>query len=367
MNFDDSNYPLNSHYDSLINDMFNPHFAYWKSQIHNQQVQSAVTNPVYINSENSNLFSNATTTLYPLLFNSTLHSTTMSSLEDPAATYGANCSLEHLYLYNEAMLSFRPVILTLNALTYLIIVIGVLFNILNLVVLLNSKLNESPYTYLTILALSDLGALFMVAAEKAKLAFEQTVFIQKIDVYVISPAINIFLSCSMYITLALTIERFIFVYSPFKVAMFGRKSIARRVCATIFIFSFLRSLYLPFMYAPNCSNGFNQKSTKFIDIYEFLISLAIPYTIIFIANISLIQSLKKQNNLMNVSLFSTNSFSLNGGFSTSNGSNNTLNKSMTTTRTKRSDTIISTELHSLFEINEQNNNSNNCTTVNKIR
>ena len=181
-------------------------------------------------------------------------------------------------------------------------------------------------------------------------------FFQDIQVFAIAPLINIFLSCSMYITLALTIERFIFVHSPFKVVSFCRKSIARRVCVLIFVFSLVRSLYLPFMYSPNCSNGYDQKSTKLVDIYEFLISLAIPYTIIFIANISLIQSLKKQNSLMNVSLLSTTTSSLNAGYSTNHSSNNTLNNSSKppVARTKRSDTIVSSELNSLFEADVKN-------------
>jgi hypothetical protein len=257
---DESNFKFNSNYDSLSNDIFMPQVLHWHSQIQYQQV-NPVTNRVYLHdnlnmngSFKSDLFSSILlptlakmTTLTAPTTNDSYFTQPLDSTTSLIQNEGVNCSVEHLYLYEQAKLSFRPIILTLNALIYIIIVIGILFNILNLVVLLNSKLNESPYTYLTMLALSDLGALLMVAAEKTRQLFLQTPLVQNIHVFMIAPAINIFLSCSMYITLALTIERFIFVYSPFKVVSFGRKSIARRVCAVIFIFSILRSLYLPFM------------------------------------------------------------------------------------------------------------------------
>lgn len=232
----------------------------------------------------------------------TLYSTTTHVITDNLL----NCTFEEKQIYVDATNSLKPIIFGLNKLNYFIIIVGILFNLLNLIVLLNSKLNESPYSYLTILAISDLGALLMVGAEKVRqLIIElaparQADFIRSLHLFVIAPLINIFLSCSMYITLALTIERFIFVHSPFKAITFCRKSIARRVCLAIFIFSILRSLYLPFMYEKNCYDGYSQKKIKLLDIYEFLISLAIPYCIIFITNISLIRSLKKQNSLMNL-------------------------------------------------------------------
>ena len=174
---DDSNFLINSNYDSLNNDIFMPQLMHWYSQIQYQQV-NPVTNPVYVN-DNLNSNNSIKNDLFSNILLATLSKmTTLPSTNDTYLTLstdltasiiqngGVNCSFEHLYLYEQAKQSFRPIILTLNALIYIIIVIGILFNILNLVVLLNSKLNESPYTYLTILALSDLGALLMVAAEK---------------------------------------------------------------------------------------------------------------------------------------------------------------------------------------------------------
>ncbi|CAF0820644.1 unnamed protein product [Brachionus calyciflorus] len=262
------------------------------------------TSPEYLTESGTNtstkIFDFLTTTIPNLT--KTEHFVETTSLILPN---GLNCTNFEMFLI--AKNSYKPIILTLNIINYIIIIFGIFFNTINLIVLLKSKLNESPYSYLTMLALSDLGALSMVGAEKLRQFFPNS---NIIHIYFVM-MINIFLSCSMYVTLALTIERFIFVHSPFKAMTICRKSIARKICCVIFLFSVLRSTYLPLMYSPNCWSGFSQKKDNFLDLYEFLISLAIPYTIIFIANISLILSLKKQNNLMSVpTSTSTNSFNI---------------------------------------------------------
>lgn len=215
-----------------------------------------------------------------------------------------NCSSLVQRAYAELRNEYYDIISLIHIIHYVIIFVGILFNILNLLVLLKSKLHESPYTYLTMLALSDLGALIMFVLERIRQLFLTTnsEFVENIHLYVIVLLVNVFLSSSMYVTLALTIERFIFVHSPFKAMSICRRSIARRVCLGIFIFSFVRLLYLPFMYKKNCLSGHDQHKFDFIDFYEFVVSLALPYTIIFIANISLIFSLNRQNNLMSASV-----------------------------------------------------------------
>ena len=291
----------------IIDDMlFNPHFIEWY-----QQFQQSNILPV-----NENLTENTESIPFkPLIELTTLAAasiypnTTLINLHKRT-----NCSTEESILYLEASKSAEDILLLLNKINYSIIIMGILFNILNLYVLLKSKLNESPYSYLTILAISDLGSLLSVGIEKIRQQFEQTELVRDSHLIIIT-ILNIFQSCSIYITLALTIERFIFVHSPFKAMTICRKSIARRVCLVIFIFSILRCSYLPFMYNPNCSNGYSQKKNKLVDIIEFLISLGIPYTIIFIANISLIHSLNKQNNLMNIPISFSYNLSINSGSS----------------------------------------------------
>ncbi len=230
----------------------------------------------------------------------TFSTTTMNNYSSSDSSL-YNCTGTDLRIYKELRNSYGDLIALINLFIYITILIGILFNILNLIVLLKSKLNESPYTYLTMLALSDLGALSMIAFEKARQLLPQTPLVERIHLYVIIVMINVFLSSSMYVTLALTIERFIFVHSPFKAMSICRRSIARKICVLIFMFSLLRSLYLPFMYKKNCFSGHEQRKIKFLDVYEFLISLALPYLTIFIANISLIFSLNKQNQLMSCS------------------------------------------------------------------
>jgi hypothetical protein len=236
-----------------------------------------------------------------------------------SAVADMNCSTEYNAAYLEVRQSYQQLIDIINYCIYVIITIGIIFNILNLVVLLKSKLNESPYTYLTMLSVSDLGALSMVAFEKIRQRLPQTPLVDKIHIYGIIVMANVFLSSSMYVTLALTIERFIFVHSPFKAMSICRRSIARRVCALIFLFSFVRSLYLPFMYKRNCLGGNDQLKEKLVDLYEFVISLALPYTIIFVANISLIFSLNKQNSLMHSSNLSRSSMQTSKSSTTGGG------------------------------------------------
>lgn len=241
------------------------------------------------------------------LINSDLIALTASTLAPTAALELTRSYNDCIAFYGQIRNELTDSISLINLISYFIISIGILFNVLNLIVLLNSKLNESPYTYLTVLAVSDLGALLMLAIEKLRQSLvsgspERNTYIELGFIVFITPLLNIFLSCSMYVTLALTIERFIFVHSPFKAMSICHRSIARRVCMVVFVFSFLRSIYLPFVYERNkCVPGaFNQVKIKALDIYEFLISLAIPYTVIFFVNISLIFSLNKQNSLMSL-------------------------------------------------------------------
>lgn len=188
----------------------------------------------------------------------------------------------------------------LNHIHFVIIIAGIMLNILNIIVLLKAKLNESPYTYLTALAFSDIGALLMALVNclvsSARLINDGFVNYY-LNIYFLIPFSNIFLSYSMFVTLALTIERFIFVHSPFKAVTVCRKSIARKVCLCVAALATAKTLYLPFMYKmSDCDPyGLEQHKSKSLDIFEFLISLAIPYTIILVINISLVCSLNKKH------------------------------------------------------------------------
>lgn len=155
-----------------------------------------------------------------------LHDTIHSTYQDNLLFLYDDLNCSNIDFVMHERYKFSSLIEILNVISYVIIIIGIAFNILNLIVLLKSKLNESPYTYLTMLAFSDLGAISMVGIEKIRQLIEEQTdwnvspalasFTGYAHLYV-AAGINIFLSSSMYITLALTIERFIFVHSPFKV------------------------------------------------------------------------------------------------------------------------------------------------------
>lgn len=206
---------------SRPNEIFLP-FYNWQPEAMRNQISN--NNPASLNYTSdfesaieifvSKLAVTQTTTLNPnSISNSMVSSTDVYS----EAVNGLNCTNVD-YIFNERS-KFSTLIEVINFFTHVTIFIGILFNILNLIVLLKSKLNESPYTYLTMLAFSDLGAIFMVGIEKIRQSHMES---DRNDptgyshLYV-AAGINIFLSTSMYITLALTIERFIFVHSPFKV------------------------------------------------------------------------------------------------------------------------------------------------------
>ena len=181
----------------------------------------------------------------------------------------------------------------------LVLITGIILNILNIIVLLNSKLNESPYTYLTTLAFSDLFTLlsrYLFPYFRLLVKHIDESLLPYFNLYIDIPVNNIFISCSIYITLALTIERFIFVTSPFKAVSICRKSKARKVCFFVVAISIAKSVYLPFMYKKSACGTeiYEQHKSTVLDVFQFLIDLAIPYFTIFIINIALIRSLKKK-------------------------------------------------------------------------
>ena len=92
-------------------------------------------------------------------------------------------------------------------------VFGVFGNILSLIVLTSGKLREAPYLYIRALAISDAGALLV--------SFPFMVFYGSTSYnvgwytnYVFLPLVNSLTACSVWITVTMTIERFIVVKFP---------------------------------------------------------------------------------------------------------------------------------------------------------
>ena len=92
---------------------------------------------------------------------------------------------------------------------------GMVCNVLNFAVLLQHQLKESPYTYLTGLALTDFGALtlsfiFMVISHKNP----GVQFWRIYEAHIFLPLSNVCVTASVFIVVLLTIERFLFVRHP---------------------------------------------------------------------------------------------------------------------------------------------------------
>lgn len=121
-----------------------------------------------------------------------------------------------------------------------ICIFGVVCNILNLCVLLQRRLKESPYTYLTGLAFADMSTLISISPVSIVrgdyIRHENLFFtLTNLETHIFMPLANYFGQVSIMITVALTIERYLFTTYPLRTQSFCKQSYARRVVATIII------------------------------------------------------------------------------------------------------------------------------------
>lgn len=101
-----------------------------------------------------------------------------------------------------------------NHLGPIVCLFGMITNILNLVVLSQNQLPESPYTSLTGLACVDFGALF-VSFIFMEFSYGKTSYAWKFyDAYIFIGFVNVCVTSSVWITVQLTVERFLFVRHP---------------------------------------------------------------------------------------------------------------------------------------------------------
>ncbi|XP_052815864.1 FMRFamide receptor-like [Mya arenaria] len=91
---------------------------------------------------------------------------------------------------------------------------GMLTNIINLVVLTNNDLPESPYTYLTGLACADFGALILSFIFMMFSKDNYTYLWRIFDAYIFIGLVNVCTTSSIWITVQLTVERFLFIRHP---------------------------------------------------------------------------------------------------------------------------------------------------------
>lgn len=87
-----------------------------------------------------------------------------------------------------------------------ITIVGLVLNTINIVVLANAKLNESPYTYLFNLALSDLitltNTLLNCIIQNTDIFGSKIIYL--LNKFYLILFNNIALNCSIYLTLAIT-------------------------------------------------------------------------------------------------------------------------------------------------------------------
>lgn len=93
---------------------------------------------------------------------------------------------------------------------------GMVCNILNLCVLSQPDLSDSPYTYLTAIAVADLGMLTTSFSHLVSFTLTPSFTKAIYDVYIFYGIGNIFFTSSVWFIVIMTIERMFFVVRPFQ-------------------------------------------------------------------------------------------------------------------------------------------------------
>lgn len=93
-------------------------------------------------------------------------------------------------------------------------VFGVFGNILNLVVLIKGRLNETPYLYLKALAMTDMCALALSFIHLTISSKSSSFHWQFYDAFIFFPLVNFFMASSVWLTVGVTIDRFVSVKEP---------------------------------------------------------------------------------------------------------------------------------------------------------
>ena len=240
-------------------------------------------------------------------------STVVSSLPDVTAAIltnfnnvaSTNTTLV-IYSYNQSFMKMNESTLSGRA-AYIypgpvICLFGMVCNVLNLCVLTQPQLSDSPYTYLTALAFADLGMLTISFIHLVNFGPARSYANSFYDAYIFFGVGNIFFNCSVWFTVLLTIERMLFVIRP----LHTRSSIKRAririfivvgVCSVINIPRFLcfevkkkegTSIYYPKGTQFRKSLFFYQTSLCQAIIINF-----IPVMILTVANCILIFAVRR--------------------------------------------------------------------------
>lgn len=143
----------------------------------------------------------------------------------------SNQSVDAERVHDIEVIGYRYVMLS-------VCIFGIVCNMLNLCVLLQRRLKESPYTYLTGLALADMFTLICMSPVSIVrgdyIRNEQLVdFFTRLETRLYVPLANYFGQVSIMITVALTIERYLFTTYPLRTRSFCKASYARMVIGVI--------------------------------------------------------------------------------------------------------------------------------------
>jgi hypothetical protein len=181
-----------------------------------------------------------------------------------------NQSIYSDILHDIEITGYRYVILT-------ICLFGIICNILNLCVLLQRRLKESPYTYLTGLAIADMLTLILISpfsiVRGDYIHHENMLFtLIHLESEFYMPLGNYFGQVSIMITLALTIERYLFTTYPLRTRSFCKPRYARIIIMIILficaILSFPRFLFYTVEKRSGLEGSFNSSGCS---TYPFLI------------------------------------------------------------------------------------------------
>lgn len=208
-----------------------------------------------------------------------------------------------------------------GVLSSIIIGLGILGNISNLVVLTRPNLKGVTFVYLTWLAISDLMALLISLTSMFRLhgmqprTFAAAVYYSYIEM----PLVNAFMASSVFLVVALTVERYFSVCLPTRFKEIHNTKRAKCSIAAAYIVAFL--LYIPVCFqkrpvmVPNtngtqfiaCDNPVvanNTVFTVYIFVKEIIVRLG-PVLILAILNITIIitfrKTMKKKRAMLNMS------------------------------------------------------------------
>ena len=197
-------------------------------------------------------------------------------------------------------------------------VVGIVCNSLNLLVLSRKHMKESPYTYLMGLAVTDTCVLVISLGQSiVGRVFHCNSYVSSYyDAYIFIPIGNIFANSSIWITVLLTIERWVSVRFPLQTKDLCTRKLARRAIIVTLLSSFLLNIprffsreVQQYSYAVNSSDvQYTMTSSEFgagsvysgIMVFYVVVVLTVPCIALTILNSCLVCLVVQARNRRNV-------------------------------------------------------------------